>query len=373
LPPSPRFTLREIQDHALVIVDQEGLGGLSMRALASSLGTGAMTLYNYLDGRAALEELVVDAVSAQIRLPVRSEDWIADVRDVATAIWVTVRAHPAAIPLILTRRTSSPASLAPAEALAEALSRSGLHGQELLSAFRAVMGFVMGTAQAELAGPLSQRAGPDDEATRIESLAAPGHPSLAALAKISRGSTPDGEFRRGLEIILTGLYRSDRSLPRHGRVLCGEGVSEGRGDIAVVADWGERPVTCGRDIAPEGQIVLAGGVEQHIDAMQPGGGLAGIWACVVDGVGQEDHTPSATGRSGELTLGEFEWERDIGQATGGELQEVVQQVERPDGGAERKEDDGVRPERDHGERVVVELAGESADGRCGIADAFSAH
>jgi AcrR family transcriptional regulator len=210
LPPPPRFTLREIQDHALAIVDRQGLRGLSMRALASSLGTGAMTLYNYLDGRTALEELVVDAVSAQIRLPARSEDWAADVRDVATAIWETVRVHPAAIPLVLTRRTSSAASLAPAEALADALSRGGLHGQELLSAFRAVMGFVMGTAQAQLAGPLSQGTGPGDEAARIESLAAPGHPRLAALARVSRESTPDDEFRRGLQIILTGLGRADR-------------------------------------------------------------------------------------------------------------------------------------------------------------------
>ena len=93
----------------------------------------------------------------------------------------------------------------------------------------------------------------------------------------------------------------------------------------MVADCRERPVACGRDLAGEGQIVLANGVEQHVDAMQPGGGLPGIGACVVKGVGQEDDAPSVAGRSGELTLCEFEREGDIGQATRGELQEVVQQ------------------------------------------------
>ena len=38
----------------------------------------------------------------------------------------------------------------------------------------------------------------------------------------------------------------------HGRALCGEDVREGRGDIAVVSDCGERPMTCGRYLAGEG-------------------------------------------------------------------------------------------------------------------------
>jgi hypothetical protein len=72
-------------------------------------------------------------------------------------------------------------------------------------------------------------------------------------------------------------------------------VSEDRGDIAVVSDCGERPMTCGRYLAGEGQIVLTGCVEQHVDARQPAGGLPGIGVRVVNGVGQEDHTLSATG------------------------------------------------------------------------------
>ena len=56
--------------------------------------------------------------------------------------------------------------------------------QELLSAFQAVMGF-MSTAQAELAGPLNRRAGREGEAARMGPPAAPSHPSLAVIAKIS--------------------------------------------------------------------------------------------------------------------------------------------------------------------------------------------
>src|SRR6187402_3170514 len=151
-----RFTLADIQQHALAIVDRDGLVGLTMRSLAGSLQTGAMTLYNYVDSREALEELVVDAVSALVEIPEPTDDWLADTRAVATALWRTFRAHPAAIPLVLTRRTSSRASLAPAEALAAALARGGMDGVDLFVAFRTVSAFVMGIAQNELAGRLSR-------------------------------------------------------------------------------------------------------------------------------------------------------------------------------------------------------------------------
>jgi hypothetical protein len=128
-----------------------------------------MMHYNDIDNRAAVEELVVDAVSAQIGLPRdrglgrgRSQCCHSNLGDCPRSSG----SHS----LVPTRGTSAAASLGPAEALADALSR-GLHGQELLSAFQAVMGF-MSTAQAELAGPLNRRAGREGEAARMESPAA---------------------------------------------------------------------------------------------------------------------------------------------------------------------------------------------------------
>ncbi|MEU7755849.1 TetR/AcrR family transcriptional regulator C-terminal domain-containing protein [Micromonospora sp. NPDC049171] len=146
--------------HALAIVDRDGLAGLTMRSLAASPQTGPMTLYNYVESREALEELVVDAVSARVALPGPTDDWLAETRAVATALWRTYRAHPAVIPLILPRRTSSRASLVPTETLAAALARGGLKGVDLFVAFRAVSAFVTGIAQNELAGALTREKDP---------------------------------------------------------------------------------------------------------------------------------------------------------------------------------------------------------------------
>ncbi|MYV57097.1 TetR/AcrR family transcriptional regulator, partial [Streptomyces sp. SID3212] len=85
-----RFTVAEIQQQALAIVDRDGLAGLSMRSLAAALRTGPMTLYNYVKDREALEELVVDAVAAQVDLPEPTDDWAADTRAAAAALWHAV-------------------------------------------------------------------------------------------------------------------------------------------------------------------------------------------------------------------------------------------------------------------------------------------
>ncbi|MGV9669271.1 TetR/AcrR family transcriptional regulator [Gordonia sp. NPDC003504] len=54
---SPRRT--EIVDAAIRILERDGVDALSMRALASDLGVGPMTLYYYVPNKAALLSLVV--------------------------------------------------------------------------------------------------------------------------------------------------------------------------------------------------------------------------------------------------------------------------------------------------------------------------
>jgi AcrR family transcriptional regulator len=198
MPARSRYSLPEIQAHALALVDRDGPAGLTMRALAARLGTGPMTLYNYVRDRDELEELVVAGITESIVIPPTTDDWAADVRAVAHAVRAATRAHPAAIPLILTRRTSSPAAYRPAEALIAALERGGIEGHNLLVAFRTILGYVMGAAQAEHASPL--------DAERIGAVAGTDHPHLAALAQVARRSDPKTEFDAGLTILLRGLH-----------------------------------------------------------------------------------------------------------------------------------------------------------------------
>ncbi|RKN41823.1 TetR/AcrR family transcriptional regulator [Streptomyces hoynatensis] len=208
--PAPRkFTEERLRAAALSLVDERGLPALTMRNLAAALGTGAMTLYTYVDGREGLEALLVEAVMSEVRrVPgVPSADWRADVRALAEAHWRAVRAHPDVIPLILTRRSLDPATLAGGEEMLGALARGGYAGRPLLVAMRAVSAFVMGFAQAELAGPLSLAPDeqPGDVIERVRALPRERYPRLIEMAEAARESTAESEFHEALAIVLDGL------------------------------------------------------------------------------------------------------------------------------------------------------------------------
>ena len=155
-----RFTTDEIAAAALRIVDESGVGALSMRSLAAALGTGPMTLYNYVADKEGLEELVVAAIVAEVRAARPDRRLAAGrvrhrQRDVA--------GHPRA-----SRRHS--ACVDPPHVLGDGLRRGrradrragprrprGPRPARRIS--RACSASVVGAAQAELAGPLGRRRG----------------------------------------------------------------------------------------------------------------------------------------------------------------------------------------------------------------------
>ena len=203
-----KFSREELQSAALALVDADGLGGLTMRALAGRLGTGAMTLYNYVSQREELEMLVVEAVMGEARwTPERDLPWDEELQAIAVMLWRSVRAHPHVVPLILTRRSRSPAVFEVTEALLRTLARSGRSGQRLLVAFRAVSALIMGVAQAELAGPLTLQAGESANETiaRFRALPAERFPHLIEIATAASASDAEAEFRASLAILVDGL------------------------------------------------------------------------------------------------------------------------------------------------------------------------
>ena len=203
-----KFKRTDVEDAALAVLDRDGPGGLSMRTVADALGTGPMTLYGYIDDRSELEGLVVDAVLRGVVLPAPSADWRADATAVAEAVWIAVRAHPHAIPLILTRRSRSPRFLDIAEALLAALARGGLQDGALLVAFRAVSTLATSFALTELGGALStSHEAPADVVARYQALPADQYPRLVEIATAAEASVPEDEFRGGIAALLAGLPR----------------------------------------------------------------------------------------------------------------------------------------------------------------------
>jgi AcrR family transcriptional regulator len=178
-----------------------------MRALASALGTGPMTLYNHVRDRDDLEALVVDAVLEELRVPsLHALDWRDAVLQLSTAMWLGIRAHPRIVPLVVMRRGSPSSAEARAlgDALVCALHRGGYRAKSLRAAVRAVTAFIAGFALAEFHGPLRDGSVSARQLTRefragINALLSPRRDArmCRSCAKTTSGGRPISRSRAG--------------------------------------------------------------------------------------------------------------------------------------------------------------------------------
>jgi AcrR family transcriptional regulator len=199
--PRPRsLSPAAIAAAALAVLDRGGPGALSMRAVASELRMGTMSLYRYVDDREQVERLVVEHVLEPVDLALPAGVWTDRIAALAGRVRAAVDEHPAVVPLLLAHRHESVASLRWGEVVLGELTAAGFTGAERVIAFRAVLSYLTGALGAEHLGPLS---GPGTAA--IARLPRAEFPLLAETAATAREVSADAEFRGGLALLLDGL------------------------------------------------------------------------------------------------------------------------------------------------------------------------
>src|ERR671925_750663 len=78
------LTRDAIVEAALVVLEREGMNGLSMRKVAEELGTGAASLYWHVGDKEELLSLLLDRIVGEAELPEpRREDWRQQVKETA--------------------------------------------------------------------------------------------------------------------------------------------------------------------------------------------------------------------------------------------------------------------------------------------------
>ncbi|MBM0234130.1 TetR/AcrR family transcriptional regulator [Micromonospora sp. STR1_7] len=111
--PAPAHSRDAIVVAAIALADTEGLAAVSMRAVASALGTGAGSLYRYLSSRDDLLDLMTDRVVGEMRPYPRAEgDWLDAMLLVARRQLALHRAHPWLLDVIHRTSGIGPESLA---------------------------------------------------------------------------------------------------------------------------------------------------------------------------------------------------------------------------------------------------------------------
>lgn len=191
----------ELAAAALAVIDREGLEALTLRAVAAELRMGTMSLYRYVDGRHALERLVVDLVLDEVDLNVPARTpWTKGVTLIAERIRRAVFEHPAVVPLFLSHRHVALATRRAGNVLLGMLTDAGFSGVRRVVAFRALLAYLVGALESQHRGPLS-----GDGTEVLAALPAAEFPYLAETARQARSVSAETEFREGLGIILRGL------------------------------------------------------------------------------------------------------------------------------------------------------------------------
>jgi AcrR family transcriptional regulator len=152
--PKRGLSLDSIVEAAVRIADAEGLETLSMRRLASELGTGAMSLYRYVPGKTELLDLMLDRVqgeSTETHNAAEAKDWREAVSLVAHGHLELYRRHPWLLKVSQTRALLGPKTLRSLEvALTGLRGMTGFSDPEVISAIIAVQSFAMGIARTEI-------------------------------------------------------------------------------------------------------------------------------------------------------------------------------------------------------------------------------
>ncbi|MCO1596949.1 TetR/AcrR family transcriptional regulator [Micromonospora sp. RHAY321] len=199
--PAPAHSRDAIVAAAVALADAQGLAAVSMRAVATALGTGAGSLYRYLSSRDDLLDLMADRVVGELRpYPQAEGDWLDAMLLLARRQLALHRSHPWL--LDLSHRTSGigPESLAWFDNCIRILEPVDCAVTVKFEAIAMMTGVVSLFARSEAAAGSFSLAGAD--------LAAYPH-LVSAFSRPSAPAPRADLFERTLRSLLTGLLLTE--------------------------------------------------------------------------------------------------------------------------------------------------------------------
>jgi AcrR family transcriptional regulator len=200
------LTRARVLEAAFSVVEREGLEGISMRRVGEALGVEAMSLYNHIDGKAALLDGLFEAVLARLPAPPtrKSPSWRSALKERANALRQVLLANPRFLPLFATRPAVTPGSIAHVESVLQVLHDAGFSSHDCLNALQVTVSFVVGHA---LGSAAALQASEDASFPDYSALDAAAFPRVHELAKLLPRHDSDVEFRFGLEVLCDGLAK----------------------------------------------------------------------------------------------------------------------------------------------------------------------
>ncbi|MFC4138590.1 MULTISPECIES: TetR/AcrR family transcriptional regulator [unclassified Microbacterium] len=216
--PRPKHSVGEVVDRAISLADDLGLAGLTVRALADSLGMTTMSVYTHVGSRDDLLVLMADRAHARMAAPPSADTgWRTRVRQVAEDNLALLRRHPWLLDVHDPRTALGPGTIAKYDRELHAFDGTTADDIARDAALSFVLDFVgaaaprimrmpddagFGDAWEQSAGPLARYIGEDFPLAR----------RVGAAAGEAMGAPYDARraWEFGLDRVIAGLADLDR-------------------------------------------------------------------------------------------------------------------------------------------------------------------
>lgn len=192
-----------ILDAAFDLLSGEGEAGFSVRKVGARIGVDPMTVLHHFGSKDELLRRIADRALATVELPVPSENWRADLRQVAAAYRDLAHRHPRIFHLHFRYHATGPADHASSEVVYRALRRAGLSNADAAGLGLAFYAFILGYALAEAEG-LLRPIGEDDEA-ELRALDPLACPATLALIPAFKALDRDQAFDASVGAFIDGV------------------------------------------------------------------------------------------------------------------------------------------------------------------------
>lgn len=204
----------KIVQTAMALADAEGLQAITMRRIATELGSTAMALYRHVFSKEDLLDLMLDAVFGEIELPQQaSADWRADLRIFAYQSRTVLKLHAWVMPLLISRPTLGPNYLRWFEFSLAAVADRGLDIATMAQISGVISGYVGAVVSYEVAEEANTRRiglSEADKRTIVtpyvqQIIASDRYPNFARFFVAQVSLDPDQSFAFGIECVLDGI------------------------------------------------------------------------------------------------------------------------------------------------------------------------
>ncbi|MET7338828.1 TetR/AcrR family transcriptional regulator [Nonomuraea sp. NPDC005650] len=204
----PPLSLDKIARTATDIADAEGLDAVSMQRIAADLGFTKMSLYRHVSNKAELVAIMIDlAVGQPPVLSAISGGWRPRIEHLLRHLTQTWSRHPWLPSTTTGERPMGPNEVAWTDRAVEALSGTGLGGDERLAAAFVLFGHIRNTQSMATAGTQPWASGGHFDPALTELLRGrrDDFPALAEAISGGADALADNGRRFGLDRILDGL------------------------------------------------------------------------------------------------------------------------------------------------------------------------